>query len=233
MAALFPEALSVVSEDQPIFEPPYSAAPTMHMKSEMTSPGSYGQASKPSPEPAESEWGGSAAQNSGKRGEHVNRTSRESPVDCSVTKRSRHMSSDGAPMPYQASYPEPRVSPQTATPPSSTTEEKRVIVPADYNKQNYDKPDNKPKLDKPDYDKLEYDKPDDDKPEYKKPDCDKQDYDKPDYNKPEYDKPEYDKPEYDKPENDKPEYDKPDCDKPDYNKPEYDKPDYNKPGLLI
>lgn len=57
-------------------------------------------------------------------------SSRESPVDCSVTKRSRHMSNDGAPMPYQASYPEPRVSPQTATPPSNATEEKRVIVPA-------------------------------------------------------------------------------------------------------
>lgn len=50
-------------------------------------------------------------------------------MDCSV-KRSRHMSNDGAPMSYQASYPEPRVSPQTATPPSSGTEEKRVIVPA-------------------------------------------------------------------------------------------------------
>ncbi|XP_017294972.1 fli-1 proto-oncogene, ETS transcription factor-related sequence isoform X2 [Kryptolebias marmoratus] len=126
------EALSVVSEDQPIFEPPYTAAPaTMHMKSEMTSPGGFSQASKQSPEPAESEWVGSAAQNPGKRGEHVNGTSRESPVDCSVTKRSRHVSNDGTPMPYQASYPEPRVSPQTATPPSSTTEEKRVIVPAD------------------------------------------------------------------------------------------------------
>ncbi|KAJ4930654.1 hypothetical protein JOQ06_024962, partial [Pogonophryne albipinna] len=122
------EALSVVSEDQPIFEPPYTA---VHMKAEMTSPGAFSQASK-SPEPTEPEWGGSSAQNPGKRGEHVNGTSRESPVDCSVVnKRSRHMSNDGAPMPYQASYPEPRVSPQTATPPSSTTEEKRVIVPAD------------------------------------------------------------------------------------------------------
>ncbi|XP_063735012.1 fli-1 proto-oncogene, ETS transcription factor-related sequence isoform X5 [Eleginops maclovinus] len=123
------EALSVVSEDQPIFEPPYTA---VHMKAEMTSPGAFSQASKQSPEPTEPEWVGSAAQNPGKRGEHVNGTSRESPVDCSVvTKRSRHMSNDGAPMPYQASYPEPRVSPQTATPPSSATEEKRVIVPAD------------------------------------------------------------------------------------------------------
>uniref|UniRef100_A0A3B5N1Q6 Fli-1 proto-oncogene, ETS transcription factor-related sequence n=1 Tax=Xiphophorus couchianus TaxID=32473 RepID=A0A3B5N1Q6_9TELE len=124
------EALSVVSEDQPIFEPNFSAAPAMHMKSEMTSPGGFSQASKPSPEPAESEWVGSAAQNPGKRSEHVNGT-RGSPVDCSVTKRSRHMSSDGGPLPYQASYPEPRVSPQTATPPSTNpTEEKRVIVPA-------------------------------------------------------------------------------------------------------
>ncbi|KAM6935647.1 fli-1 proto-oncogene, ETS transcription factor-related sequence isoform 4-T4 [Lycodopsis pacificus] len=122
------EALSVVSEDQPIFEPPYTA---VHMKAEMTSPGGFSHASKQSPEPTEPEWVGSATQNPGKRGEHVNGTSRESPVDCSVTKRSRHMSNDGAPMPYQSSYPEPRVSPQTATPPTSATEEKRVIVPAD------------------------------------------------------------------------------------------------------
>ncbi|XP_071763218.1 fli-1 proto-oncogene, ETS transcription factor-related sequence isoform X3 [Centroberyx gerrardi] len=126
------EALSVVSEDQSIFEPPYTAAPAMHMKADMTSPGGFSQASKQSPEPTEPEWVGSAAQNPGKRGEHVNGTSRESPVDCSVTKRSRHMSSnDGAQMAYQASYPEPRASPHTATPPSNATEEKRVIVPAD------------------------------------------------------------------------------------------------------
>lgn len=68
------EALSVVSEDQPIYEPPYSAAPAMHMKAEMTSPGGFGQASKQSPEPAEPEWVGSAAHNPGKRGEHVNGT---------------------------------------------------------------------------------------------------------------------------------------------------------------
>uniref|UniRef100_A0A3Q0STV7 Fli-1 proto-oncogene, ETS transcription factor-related sequence n=1 Tax=Amphilophus citrinellus TaxID=61819 RepID=A0A3Q0STV7_AMPCI len=126
------EALSVVSEDQPIFEPTYSAAPAMHMKTEMTSSGGFSQASKQSPDPTEPEWVGSAPQNAGKRGEHVNGTSRESPVDCSVTKRARHMSNEGAPMQYQASsYTEPRVSPQATTPPSSTTEEKRVIVPAD------------------------------------------------------------------------------------------------------
>ncbi|XP_047455229.1 fli-1 proto-oncogene, ETS transcription factor-related sequence isoform X2 [Mugil cephalus] len=131
------EALSVVSEEQPMFEPPYTpAAPAMHMKAEMTSPpGAFSsQTSKQSPEPTEPEWAGPAAQNPGKRGEHVNGT-RESPVDCSVSKRSRHMSSDGAQMSYQTSYPEPRVSPQTTTqtttPPSAPTEEKRVIVPAD------------------------------------------------------------------------------------------------------
>uniref|UniRef100_A0A1A8GWM7 Friend leukemia integration 1b n=2 Tax=Nothobranchius korthausae TaxID=1143690 RepID=A0A1A8GWM7_9TELE len=123
------EALSVVTEDQPIFEPPYST--TMHMKTEMTSPGRFSQTAKQSPDPSESEWVGSAAPNAGKRCDQVNGTSRESPVDCSVTKRSRHMSSDGAPMTYQTSYPESRISAQTSTPPSSTTEEKRVIVPAD------------------------------------------------------------------------------------------------------
>ncbi|KAM3872933.1 fli-1 proto-oncogene, ETS transcription factor-related sequence [Diretmus argenteus] len=125
------EALAVVSEDQSIFEPPYPTAPTMHMKAEMTSPVGFSQTSKQSPEPTEPEWVGSGAQNPGKRSEHVNGTSRESPVDCSVTKRSRHMSNDPAHMAYQASYPEPRTSPQTATPPNSATEEKRVIVPAD------------------------------------------------------------------------------------------------------
>ncbi|XP_075899405.1 fli-1 proto-oncogene, ETS transcription factor-related sequence isoform X1 [Nelusetta ayraudi] len=127
------EALSVVSEEQPLYEASYAAAaPAMHMKTEMTSPPSaFTQADKASPEPAEQEWAGPVGPNPGKRAEHVNGTGRESPVDCSVTKRSRHMSSDGAPLPFQSSYPEPRLSPQTTTPPSGTTEEKRVIVPAD------------------------------------------------------------------------------------------------------
>nr|XP_061789322.1 Friend leukemia integration 1 transcription factor-like [Nerophis lumbriciformis] len=123
MSVTLKEALSVVSEDQPIYEPPYNAA--MHMKAEMTSPGGF----KQSPEHAEPEWQSTAVQ---KRGEHVNGTNHETPVDCSVTKRSRHMSDDGVPMAYQPSYPEPRVSPPNVTPPSiTTTEEKRVIVPAD------------------------------------------------------------------------------------------------------
>ncbi|XP_012673471.1 fli-1 proto-oncogene, ETS transcription factor-related sequence isoform X3 [Clupea harengus] len=108
----------------------------MHMKGEITTttttPSGFRQSSEESPEPTEPEWVGSGAQNPGKRVEHVNGTSRESPVDCSVTKRTRHMSnSDGGQLAYQASYPEARTSPQTTTPPSSATEEKRVIVPAD------------------------------------------------------------------------------------------------------
>ncbi|XP_056141935.1 fli-1 proto-oncogene, ETS transcription factor-related sequence isoform X2 [Lampris incognitus] len=126
------EALSVVSEDHSVFEPPYPAtASVMHVKADMTSPGGFSQASKPSPEPTEPDWVGPGAQTAGKRGEHINGTSRESPVDCTVTKRSRHMSNDGSQMAYQTSYPEPRASPQTITPPNSVTEEKRVIVPAD------------------------------------------------------------------------------------------------------
>ncbi|XP_062394641.1 fli-1 proto-oncogene, ETS transcription factor-related sequence isoform X3 [Sardina pilchardus] len=108
----------------------------MHMKGEITTttatPAGFRQSSEESPEPTEPEWASPGPQNPGKRVEHVNGTSRESPVDCSVTKRTRHMSNnDGGQLAYQASYPEPRSSPQTTTPPSSTTEEKRVIVPAD------------------------------------------------------------------------------------------------------
>lgn len=68
------EALSVVSEDQSIFEPPYPTAPTMHIKAEMTSSGGFSHPSKQSPEPTEPEWVGSVPQNPGKRGEHVNGT---------------------------------------------------------------------------------------------------------------------------------------------------------------
>lgn len=70
------EALSVVSEEQPLYEASYAAtAPAMHMKTEMTSPPSaFAQADKASPEPAEQEWAGPVAQNPGKRAEHVNGT---------------------------------------------------------------------------------------------------------------------------------------------------------------
>ncbi|CAL8336649.1 unnamed protein product [Gadus morhua 'NCC'] len=116
------EALSVVSDDQSIFENPYSA-PIMQLKTDMAS--AFSQ-TKPSPEHTEApEWSGAVTQSS-RRVEQVNGSSRASPVDCSVTKRSRHSSAaDSAQVGYQASYPDP------APPPPITTEEKRVIVPAD------------------------------------------------------------------------------------------------------
>lgn len=70
------EALSVVSEEQPLYEASYAAtAPAMHMKTEMTSPPSaFAQPDKASPDPSEQEWAGPVAQNPGKRAEHVNGT---------------------------------------------------------------------------------------------------------------------------------------------------------------
>uniref|UniRef100_A0A3B4AEV9 Uncharacterized protein n=1 Tax=Periophthalmus magnuspinnatus TaxID=409849 RepID=A0A3B4AEV9_9GOBI len=109
------EALSVVSQDQALFDPAFGASSLLQMKAELTQ----------SPPPAETEWTTGGAVSSTKRTEHVNGTSRESPVDCSVTKRSRHISSDGS-MSYQPYSPQS----SNATP-TSSTEEKRVIVPAD------------------------------------------------------------------------------------------------------
>ncbi|CAL9706264.1 unnamed protein product [Knipowitschia caucasica] len=113
MDSTIKEALSVVSQDQIIFDAAFAPSSLLQMKAELTQ----------TPPPAESEW------TSPKRNQHqVNGSSRESPVDCSVTKRSRHISSDGS-MSYQP------YSPQTSTPSSppggGSTEEKRVIVPAD------------------------------------------------------------------------------------------------------
>ncbi|XP_028837638.1 fli-1 proto-oncogene, ETS transcription factor-related sequence isoform X2 [Denticeps clupeoides] len=122
------EALSVVCEEESIFEQTFTASQAVHMKGEIAAPTGFQQNPEENPEPTEPSWASSGAQNPGKRVEHINGTSRESPVDCSATKRSRHMSNSE---PYQAPYPEPRNGPQHATPPSSTTEEKRVIVPAD------------------------------------------------------------------------------------------------------
>lgn len=99
------EALSVVSQDQPIFDPAFGPTSLLHMKAELAQ----------SPPPAEAEWTGVS---SGKRQEHVNGTSRESPVDCSVTKRSRHISSDGS-MSYQPYSPQSstNLTPTSSSPP--------------------------------------------------------------------------------------------------------------------
>ncbi|XP_076869373.1 fli-1 proto-oncogene, ETS transcription factor-related sequence isoform X2 [Brachyhypopomus gauderio] len=101
------------------------------MKAEIASPvqAVFRQGSEESSESTEHDWTSTPTPNPNKRVEHVN-GARQSPVECVGTRRSRHISSgDGAQLSYQSSYPEPR--PQSATPPSVTTEEKRVIVPAD------------------------------------------------------------------------------------------------------
>ncbi|MGH0173723.1 UNVERIFIED_CONTAM: hypothetical protein FKN15_010621 [Acipenser sinensis] len=122
------EALSVVSEDPSIFDSSYGSSHLM--KTDMTSEGDFSQGSKESPEAVEQDWlhqGGRATIK--RENEHVN-GSRESPVDCSVTKRNRIVNNAEANhLGYQTSYQEQRNPPQTNTP-SSTTEEKRVIVPA-------------------------------------------------------------------------------------------------------
>ncbi|XP_015192070.2 fli-1 proto-oncogene, ETS transcription factor-related sequence isoform X2 [Lepisosteus oculatus] len=121
------EALSVVSEDQSVFDTTY---PSHMMKAEMTSPGGFSQGSKESPESVEPEWISQGGRLVKREGEQVN-GSRESPVDCSVTKRTRIANStDGNHLIYQNSYPEQRSSPQN-TAVSSNNDEKRVIVPAD------------------------------------------------------------------------------------------------------
>ncbi|XP_060717587.1 fli-1 proto-oncogene, ETS transcription factor-related sequence isoform X2 [Tachysurus vachellii] len=115
------EALAVVSEDQSIFDPAFGS-----MKSEITSPVAQAGFRQGSEESNESDWTSTSVSNPVKKNEHINGASRESPVEVSSAKRGRHISSsDGGQQPYQPSYQEPRTSPQ------STTEEKRVIVPAD------------------------------------------------------------------------------------------------------
>uniref|UniRef100_A0A8C8VJC3 Uncharacterized protein n=1 Tax=Pelusios castaneus TaxID=367368 RepID=A0A8C8VJC3_9SAUR len=114
------EALSVVSEDQSIFDQSYG--PPHLMKTEVSSAEEYN--GKEGPTLGEPDW--SSRGHSVKReNENVN-CSRQSPVDCSISRRSKS-GSDPSPIPYSVSYSDPRSSPP-ANPPN---EEKRVIVPAD------------------------------------------------------------------------------------------------------
>uniref|UniRef100_A0A8C3IIF6 Uncharacterized protein n=1 Tax=Chrysemys picta bellii TaxID=8478 RepID=A0A8C3IIF6_CHRPI len=106
------EALSVVSEDQSIFDPSYG--PPHLMKTERPALG-------------EPDWSSQTSRGHTVKRENENvNCSRQSPVDCSVSRRSKS-GSDPHPIPYSASYSDQRSSPP-ANPPS---EEKRVIVPAD------------------------------------------------------------------------------------------------------
>ncbi|KAG9486233.1 hypothetical protein GDO78_009022 [Eleutherodactylus coqui] len=126
------EALSVVSEDQSLFECAYG---TPHLaKAEMTATSSseYGQASKMSPRVPQQDW---LTQPSSRvtikmecNPNQIN-GSRNSPDDCSMAKGGK-MVSGSEPMGINyGSYIEEKHIP----PPNMTTNERRVIVPADPN----------------------------------------------------------------------------------------------------
>uniref|UniRef100_A0A6I8P1P9 Fli-1 proto-onco, ETS transcription factor n=1 Tax=Ornithorhynchus anatinus TaxID=9258 RepID=A0A6I8P1P9_ORNAN len=126
------EALSVVSDDQSLFDSTYGAAATQLPKADMTASGSpdYGQPHKINPLPPQQDWINQPVRVSVKREyDHMN-GSRESPVDCSVSKCGKLVGSgESNPMNYN-SYMEEKNGPP---PPNMTTNERRVIVPADPN----------------------------------------------------------------------------------------------------
>ncbi|XP_024298877.1 Friend leukemia integration 1 transcription factor isoform X1 [Oncorhynchus tshawytscha] len=124
------EALSVVSEDQSLFEPPYAAAAPLP-KTDMTASGTqdYVQPHKIHPLPPQQEWINQPVRVNVKREyDHINRSSRESPVDCSVGGKCNKLvgGNDTSQMSYGSYMDE-----KNAPPPNMTTNERRVIVPAD------------------------------------------------------------------------------------------------------
>uniref|UniRef100_A0A3Q2QVT4 Fli-1 proto-oncogene, ETS transcription factor n=1 Tax=Fundulus heteroclitus TaxID=8078 RepID=A0A3Q2QVT4_FUNHE len=123
------EALSVVSEDQSLFEPPYAAAAPLP-KTDMTASGTqdYGQTHKINPLPPQQEWINQPVRVNVKREyEHMNGSSRESPVDCSVGKCNKLVGANDTSQMTYGSYMDEKNVP----PPNMTTNERRVIVPAD------------------------------------------------------------------------------------------------------
>ncbi|XP_075764448.1 retroviral integration site protein Fli-1 homolog isoform X4 [Pelodiscus sinensis] len=117
------EALSVVSEDQSIFNPSYG--PPHLMKTEVAPAEEYN--GKEGPELGEPDWSSQTSRGHPVKRENENvNCSRQSPVDCSVSRRGKS-GSDPHPIPYPASYSDQRSSP----PANPHSEEKRVIVPAD------------------------------------------------------------------------------------------------------
>ncbi|XP_077105534.1 Friend leukemia integration 1 transcription factor isoform X1 [Ranitomeya variabilis] len=121
------EALSVVSEDQSLFESAYGAASHV-TKGDMTASGNpdYGQPHKINTLPPQQEWVNQPMRVNIKREyEHMN-GSRESPVDCSVNKCSKLIGSENNGMTYNSYMDEKNI-----PPPNMTTNERRVIVPAD------------------------------------------------------------------------------------------------------
>ncbi|XP_077929338.1 transcriptional regulator ERG isoform X5 [Halichoerus grypus] len=129
-AAHIKEALSVVSEDQSLFECAYG---TPHLtKTDMTasSSGDYGQTSKMSPRVPQQDWlSQPPARVTIKMECNPNQVngSRNSPDECSMAKGGKMVGSpDTVGMNY-GSYMEEKHMP----PPNMTTNERRVIVPAD------------------------------------------------------------------------------------------------------
>uniref|UniRef100_A0A3P8YQJ8 Fli-1 proto-oncogene, ETS transcription factor a n=1 Tax=Esox lucius TaxID=8010 RepID=A0A3P8YQJ8_ESOLU len=123
------EALSVVSEDQSLFEPPYAAAAPLP-KTDMTASGTqdYVQPHKINPLLPQQEWINQPVRVSVKREyDHIN-GSRESPVDCSVGVKCNKLvgGNDTSQLSYGSYMDE-----KNAPPPNMTTNERRVIVPAD------------------------------------------------------------------------------------------------------
>nr|KAF6474073.1 ETS transcription factor ERG [Rousettus aegyptiacus] len=129
-AAHIQEALSVVSEDQSLFECAYG---TPHLaKTDMTasSSGDYGQTSKMSPRVPQQDWlSQPPARVTIKMECNPNQVngSRNSPDECSVAKGGKMVGSpDSVGMSYGGYLEE-----KHAPPPNMTTNERRVIVPAD------------------------------------------------------------------------------------------------------
>nr|XP_012423519.1 PREDICTED: transcriptional regulator ERG [Odobenus rosmarus divergens] len=129
MASTIKEALSVVSEDQSLFECAYG---TPHLaKTDMTasSSGDYGQTSKMSPRVPQQDWlSQPPARVTIKMECNPNQVngSRNSPDECSMAKGGKMVGSpDTVGMNY-GSYMEEKHMP----PPNMTTNERRVIVPA-------------------------------------------------------------------------------------------------------
>ncbi|CAM4612073.1 Friend leukemia integration 1 transcription factor isoform X2 [Lepidochelys kempii] len=123
------EALSVVSDDQSLFDSTYGAAAHLP-KPDMTASGNpdYGQPHKINPLPPQQEWINQPVRVNVKREyDHMN-GSRESPVDCSINKCSKLVGTgtESNPMSYSTYMDE-----KNGPPPNMTTNERRVIVPAD------------------------------------------------------------------------------------------------------
>ncbi|KAG8143331.1 hypothetical protein E2320_000586 [Naja naja] len=97
------EALSVVSEDQSIFDPSFASSHLL--KTEVSPVDDYGSKEEPTLEDA---------------------SCRQSPVECSATRRNKvEAAVDTSQVPYPTGYPNQR------SPPVSSSREEKVIVPAD------------------------------------------------------------------------------------------------------